>query len=82
MRERCGKATEGPATVLVRDDDAGIRAVVAEQLRQHGYTVVEADRGEQAIQLAEALALDAILLDLYMPGVSGWETLNRLKGTR
>ena len=73
------KETEGPATVLVCDDDPSIRTVVAEQLRQHGYTVVEADRGEQAIQMATELPLDAILLDMYMPGASGWETLNKLK---
>jgi CheY-like chemotaxis protein len=65
--------------VLVCDDDPSIRTIVAEQLRQHGYTVVEADRGDQALSMAEELPLDAILLDLYMPGVSGWETLNRLK---
>jgi len=69
----------GPATVLVCDDDPGIRTIVAEQLRLHGYTVVEADRGEQAITMAQEHKLDAILLDLYMPGISGWETLNRLK---
>jgi len=69
----------GPATVLVCDDDPGIRTIVAEQLRLHGYTVVEADRGEQAIAMAQEHNLDAILLDLYMPGISGWETLNRLK---
>ncbi len=73
------KEIHGPATVLVCDDDPGIRTIVAEQLRQHGYTVMEADRGEQAISMAQKHNLDAILLDLYMPGLSGWETLNRLK---
>jgi len=70
---------EGPATILVCDDDPGIRTVVAEHLRLHGYTVAEADRGEQAISMAENMRIDGILLDLYMPGISGWETLNRLK---
>jgi PAS domain S-box-containing protein len=70
---------KGAATIMVCDDDPGIRTIVAEQLRLHGYTVVEADRGEQAISIAEELPIDGILLDLYMPGISGWETLNRLK---
>jgi len=70
---------QGPSTVLVCDDDPGIRTIVAEQLRQHGYTVIEADRGEQAIAMAVEHDPDAILLDLYMPGISGWETLNQLK---
>jgi PAS domain S-box-containing protein len=73
------KELQGPATVLVCDDDPGIRTIVAEQLRQHGYAVIEADRGEQAIAMAIESSPDAILLDLYMPGLSGWETLNRLK---
>ena len=65
--------------ILVCDDDAGIRHIVAEHLRKHGYTVLEAERGEQAIQLAQHQHIQAILLDLYMPGLSGWETLGRLK---
>jgi PAS domain S-box-containing protein len=67
------------ATVLVCDDDAGIRTVVTEHLRRHGYKVLEADRGEEVLALANELPIDAILLDLYMPGLSGWETLQRLK---
>jgi len=69
----------GNATILVCDDDTSIRTIVAEHLRRHGYTVVEADRGEQAISMAQELPIHGILLDLYMPGISGWETLNRLK---
>jgi len=65
--------------ILVCDDDASIRHIVAEHLRQHGYTVLEAERGEQALQLAQHQDIQAILLDLYMPGLSGWETLERLK---
>jgi signal transduction histidine kinase/CheY-like chemotaxis protein len=78
-----GTLAELPMTeegvVLVCDDDPGIRTVVAEHLRRHGYTVLEANRGEQAIQLAASHAVEAILLDLYMPGLSGWETLRQLK---
>jgi CheY-like chemotaxis protein len=65
--------------VLVVDDDAGARHVVATHLRRHGYTVLESPSGEHAIQLAEREAIEAILLDLYMPGLSGWETIERLK---
>jgi signal transduction histidine kinase/DNA-binding response OmpR family regulator len=83
-------AERGEGLILVCDDDAGIREVVAEQLRQHGYEILEAGGGEEVLQLTadrivrrrkdEGLPpISAILLDLYMPGLSGWETLHRLK---
>ncbi len=65
--------------ILVVDDDASVRQVVAEQLRRHGYTVLETDRGEHAVQIAERQHVEAILLDLYMPGLPGWQTIERLK---
>ena len=69
----------GSGTILICDDDAHIRTVVAESLGAHGYTVLEAEDGQQALTLAEKNGLQAILLDLYMPGLTGWETLQRLK---
>ncbi|MDP9052466.1 MAG: ATP-binding protein [Acidobacteriota bacterium] len=85
----------GEGLILVCDDDAGIREVVAEQLRQRGYDILEAGSGEEVIGLAikhatrangaksngsgSNSAVSAILLDLYMPGLSGWETLQRLR---
>jgi len=86
----------GEGLILVCDDDPGIRVVVAEQLRQHGYDILEAGSGEEVITLVNEYAglgrragdrdgrarhISAILLDLYMPGMSGWETLQRLKET-
>jgi signal transduction histidine kinase/CheY-like chemotaxis protein len=71
----------GDGAVLVCDDDLGIRTVVAEHLRRQGYEVVEAASGEETLTLAGRQPLDAILLDLYMPGLSGWETLHKLKST-
>jgi len=76
-----GPVTLGEGTILICDDDPGIRTIVAENLRQHGYRILEAERGEQAIELAEKNQVEAILLDLFMPGMTGWETLQRLKNT-
>jgi signal transduction histidine kinase/DNA-binding response OmpR family regulator len=74
-------AAERPGNVVILcDDDPNIRTVVSENLRQHGYQILEAESGEEAIRLAEANPPEAILLDLYMPGMTGWETLKRLKG--
>jgi signal transduction histidine kinase/CheY-like chemotaxis protein len=69
----------GEGAILVCDDDAGIRTVVAEHLNRQGYTVIEAVSGEEALVLAADHHVEAILLDLYMPGLSGWETLQRLR---
>ena len=84
-----GPGERGEGLILVCDDDPGIREVVAEQLRQHGYEIMEASSGEELIAIAReqaarvrdhsGLPISALLLDLYMPGLSGWETLQRLK---
>ncbi len=66
--------------ILVVDDDPGVRHVVAEHIRNQGYTVIEAESGQAALQTAEHQQIEAILLDLYMPGLTGWETIERLKG--
>jgi signal transduction histidine kinase/CheY-like chemotaxis protein len=69
----------GEGAILVCDDDPGIRTVVGENLQRQGYTVIEANSGEQCLTLAAENQVEAILLDLYMPGLSGWETLQRLR---
>lgn len=69
------------AAILVCDDDEGIRTIVNHHLTRQGYTVLEAASGEQALVLAAENHIEAILLDLYMPGLSGWETLQRLRNT-
>jgi len=72
-------APRGEGSILVCDDDPSIRTVVAEHLGRQGYTVIEANSGNQALVLASEHHVEAILLDLYMPGLSGWETLQRLR---
>jgi signal transduction histidine kinase/CheY-like chemotaxis protein len=68
-------------SILICDDDPGIRTIVAEHLQRQGYTVIEANSGQQALTLAAENQVEAILLDLYMPGLSGWETLQHLRNT-
>jgi len=71
-------AGEGPA-ILICDDDAAVVEVVGTLLRGRGYRVIETHSGEQALERALAERPDAILLDLLMPGMSGWETAAALK---
>ena len=65
--------------VLVCDDDADIRFVVKTTLEQQGYQVIAVGSGQEAIQQAIASCPDAIMLNLMMPGMDGWETLAQLK---
>lgn len=60
--------------VLVCDDDESVLEVVGAMLSAHGYRPVLASSGEEALARAAADRPQAILLDLLMPGLSGWET--------
>ncbi len=67
-------------TLLVVDDDADVRDVLDEVLTEAGYDVVCVDDGEVALDyLQDSPAPDAILLDLCMPVMSGWELARRLR---
>ncbi len=69
---------DGRPRVLLVDDSAEYRDLYAMML-EHTATVVTASRGDDAIALANAQALDAIVLDVMMPGMDGWQTCERLK---
>jgi DNA-binding response OmpR family regulator len=59
--------------VLVIDDDASIRQVIAYALADEGYQVDEASDGQAALDLVEHRHPDIILLDMKMPGMDGWQ---------
>jgi CheY-like chemotaxis protein len=64
--------------VLIADDDADIRDVLAEILRMRGYEVTTACDGEHALALMRKSRPCLLLLDLMMPGVSGWQVAARM----
>jgi DNA-binding response OmpR family regulator len=61
------------ASVLVVDDERDIREAVAELLADEGYEVVGAQDGADALRKARQYHPSVVLLDLMMPGMSGWE---------
>ena len=67
------------ARILVVEDDPDNRRIVVKVLAVDGYTTLEAADGESAVALARREHPDAILMDLAMPGVDGWEAARRLK---
>jgi DNA-binding response OmpR family regulator len=60
-----------PATVLVVDDEAGLRRVVERILTRQGYRVLTAGSAETAYELLASEEADALLLDIHLPTMSG-----------
>ena len=60
-----------PATVLIVDDEAGLRRVLERFLERHGYRVLSAGSAESAYELLSAEQADALLLDIHLPTMSG-----------
>jgi DNA-binding response OmpR family regulator len=69
-------------TVLVVDDDRHMRALCRAGLEEAGFRVLEAADGEQALESVRAERPDLILLDIMMPGISGWEVTSALLADR
>jgi class 3 adenylate cyclase len=65
--------------ILVVDDNASNRDLLSRRLAREGYRVTAAESGEAALTLTVAEGFDLVLLDLMMPGLSGFEVLCRLK---
>ena len=61
--------------VLVVDDDAHVRAHIAETLEAAGFAVTSVARGEEALQLLEGRAFDLLLVDYAMPGMNGAQVI-------
>ncbi|GIX49355.1 MAG: hypothetical protein KatS3mg131_3566 [Candidatus Tectimicrobiota bacterium] len=71
--------TTHQGTLLVVDDNALNRDMLARRLARRGYTVTVAADGQQALQLLEAQRFDLLLLDVMMPGLSGLDVLRLLR---
>ncbi len=69
---------ESPKTILVVDDQEDNRRLAAEMLAPLGFTVLEAEDGEQAVTVAQSPP-DLILMDLKMPGMNGFEALRQIR---
>jgi twitching motility two-component system response regulator PilH len=71
--------------ILVVDDSPTERHVLTEMLLKAGFTVVIADSGEQAIEVAKKEIPDLVLMDVVMPGMNGYQatrTITREETTR
>ena len=65
--------------VLVVDDDADARAVIASMLEQDGLVALQAPDGQSALRMVAEGTVDAVVLDVLMPGQSGFEICQQLR---
>ena len=78
--ERSGPGPRGGGPlVLVVDDDARLREFMRVNLEMEGYSVREAASADEALDALEDQAPELVLLDVVMPGVDGWQMLQRMQ---
>ncbi|HVO60157.1 MAG TPA: sigma-54 dependent transcriptional regulator [Terriglobales bacterium] len=65
--------------VLIVDDESGIRESLRGVLEDEGYKVTEAESGEACLELLRKHSFDAIFLDVWLPGMDGLDTLQKIK---
>ena len=69
-------------SILIVDDEAGVRSSLAGVLRDEGYTVDSVESGEACLEQVTRQTYDVILLDIWLPGLDGLATLERLRERR
>jgi DNA-binding response OmpR family regulator len=69
-----------PRTVLVVEDEPQMRGILCDNLEYEGYRAVAVDSGERALQEFERRAVSLLIVDIMLPGMSGFELCQRLRG--
>lgn len=72
--------TQPQATILIADDEDALRFLAYETLMDENYQILEAKDGIKALELARSQHPTLILLDVAMPGLTGFEVCQLLKG--
>ena len=72
-------ALSNPKTILIAEDTAAIRTIIAFLLRARGFEVLESASGTDALEKALTLRPDLIVLDVIMPGMTGFDVCSYLK---
>jgi two-component system OmpR family response regulator len=70
----------GAMRVLVVEDEVKMASLIRRGMREEGLAADVAVKGEDALWMAQATAYDAIVLDVMLPGIDGFETCRRLRG--
>lgn len=67
------------AKILIVDDEEDIRKTIGTMLQSEGYSVIFADSGEACLEILKSEKPDLILMDIMMPGMDGWEAVQKIK---
>lgn len=67
--------------IMITEDDAALRDIYSSRFQAEGYDVVTASDGEEALSVAVKEKPDLIILDIMMPKISGFDTLDILRAT-
>jgi signal transduction histidine kinase len=79
-----GDAQRGNETILLVDDEAHVSSILAEVLGEHGYRVLTAASGDQAlgILVQKGDGIDLVITDLKMPGINGFDLAKKIRGVK
>ena len=66
------------ATVLIIEDEMNIRLFVSANLEARGYTVLEAETGDDGLRLLRDMRPNALILDMLLPDMTGWDVLDAM----
>jgi CheY-like chemotaxis protein len=70
----------GSKVALVLEDEPIIRDCMVQELQDRGWTVMESDKGEEAVAISDAQPLDIVLTDIQLAGdMSGWDVADRVR---
>lgn len=70
---------EDAPTVLVVEDEGDVAEVLSHSLRREGYRVLTASEAAEGLAVVLSERPDIVLLDVMMPGITGWEMLERMR---
>jgi DNA-binding response OmpR family regulator len=74
-----GVKVPNPKTVLIVDDESGMRKLIARVLKNHNFHLLQAENGPKALEILDGWKkIDLLLLDVMMPDMNGYEVLNKM----
>jgi len=84
MMQMSGRMDRKSGTILIIDDEEGVRSVTISLLARRGYDVLEASNGHEALQICSDVRkpIDLAIVDIVMPGLNGFEFVDRAKRIR